>query len=318
MFGAGYAGAEDRLFFMDVLRNVGRGTLSSFAGGAAGNRAMDEDIWSQAPYEEKDFQRQYDDFDNLYGAEGRQIQADVANYVAGVQAYIAEARINPLKMPGEYVAIGRPQGPENWNVRDVISTATLVGATFGKGGGSELDSALALQSRTQAVRHQEGQRGLARLPQRRGSGGARDRSEAEVPVPKATEEGPQGQRGAARPVVGDQGEVRGGVEPPALAVETAGRAERAEVVPRQGVQRPARVRPRVGLRPAARRLRPPDRLLQPADPDGDRPARPRHRRPRGRLQRREPLRHARARARLRLERDLVEPGHHRHVRRRPL
>lgn len=65
MFGAGYAGAEDRLFFMDALRNVGRGTLSTFAGGAAGNRAMDEDIWSQAPYEEKDFQRQYDDFDNL-------------------------------------------------------------------------------------------------------------------------------------------------------------------------------------------------------------------------------------------------------------
>ena len=70
MFGAGYAGAEDRLFFMDALRNVGRGTLSTFAGGAAGNRAMDEDIWSQAPYTESDFQRQYDDFDNLYGAEG--------------------------------------------------------------------------------------------------------------------------------------------------------------------------------------------------------------------------------------------------------
>ena len=146
MFGAGYVGAEDRLFFMDVLRNVGRGTLSSFAGGAAGNRAMDEDIWSQAPYEEKDFQRQYDDFDELYGAEGRQVQEDIANYVAGVQAYIAEARLNPLKMPGEYAAIGRPLGPEDWNVRDVISTAALIGAIFGKGGGSELDSALALQS----------------------------------------------------------------------------------------------------------------------------------------------------------------------------
>lgn len=146
MFGAGYAGAEDRLFFMDVLRNVGRAKLSSFAGGAAGNRAMDEDIWSQAPYEEKDFQRQYDDFDELYGAEGKQVQEDIANYVAGVQAYIAEARLNPLKMPGEYAAIGRPAGPENWNVRDLISTATLIGAIFGKGGGSELDSALALQS----------------------------------------------------------------------------------------------------------------------------------------------------------------------------
>ncbi len=146
MFGAGYAGAEDRLFFMDALRNVGRATLSTFAGGAAGNRAMDEDIWSQAPYTEADFQRQYDNFDDFYGAEGRQIQQDVANYVGGVQAYIAEARLNPLKMPAEYAAIGRPQGPDDWNVRDLIATAALIGAIFGKGGGNELDSALALQS----------------------------------------------------------------------------------------------------------------------------------------------------------------------------
>ena len=34
MFGAGYVGAEDRLFFMDVLRHAGRAELSAFAGGA--------------------------------------------------------------------------------------------------------------------------------------------------------------------------------------------------------------------------------------------------------------------------------------------
>ena len=34
MFGLGYAAAEDRLFFMDVLRHAGRGELSSFAGGS--------------------------------------------------------------------------------------------------------------------------------------------------------------------------------------------------------------------------------------------------------------------------------------------
>ena len=32
MFGAGYAGAEDRLFLMDILRHTGRATLSSFVG----------------------------------------------------------------------------------------------------------------------------------------------------------------------------------------------------------------------------------------------------------------------------------------------
>ena len=38
MFGLGYVGAEDRLFFMDVLRHAGRGELSGFAGGSAQQR----------------------------------------------------------------------------------------------------------------------------------------------------------------------------------------------------------------------------------------------------------------------------------------
>lgn len=151
MFGAGYAGAEDRLFFMDVLRNVGRGTLSSFAGGAAGNRQMDEEMWAQGPYAENELQAQYDNFDKLYGAEGARVKQDVADYVAGIQAYIAQARLNPLLMPAEYAAIGRPTGPESWTVRDVVATASVIGAIFGKGGGSELDSALALQGAQQRL-----------------------------------------------------------------------------------------------------------------------------------------------------------------------
>src|SRR5215470_1333444 len=50
MFGLGYVGAEDRLFFMDVLRHAGRGNLSSFAGGS--NAAMDAEQWEVAPYTE--------------------------------------------------------------------------------------------------------------------------------------------------------------------------------------------------------------------------------------------------------------------------
>jgi len=144
MFGAGYVGGEDRLFFMDVLRNLGRGSLSSFAGGA--NREMDREQWSDTPYTEADLQRQVDQLDDLYGAEGKQIQDDVAAYVEGINAYIADAKLNPLLMPGEYAAIGKPTGPEPWTGRDVIATAALVGGIFGKGGGSELDSALAYQA----------------------------------------------------------------------------------------------------------------------------------------------------------------------------
>src|SRR3954463_16309459 len=59
MFGAGYAGAQDRLFLMDVLRHTGRAQLSSFAGGSASNREMDRTQWGLAPYTEQDLQRQY-------------------------------------------------------------------------------------------------------------------------------------------------------------------------------------------------------------------------------------------------------------------
>lgn len=138
MFGLGYVAAEDRLFFIDALRHVGRGQLSSFAGGAAGNRNQDAEQWLLAPYTESDLQRQVDQLDDLYGEEGAQLQRDAADYVAGVNRYISEAKLDVTKMPGEYAAIGRPLGPEPWKPTDIIATAALVGGVFGKGGGDEL------------------------------------------------------------------------------------------------------------------------------------------------------------------------------------
>src|SRR3954451_9645178 len=146
MFGAGYIAAEDRLFFIDVLRHLGRAQLTSFAGGAEGNQAFDREQWAIAPYTEADLQRQYDQLDDLYGAEGKRIQDDAQSYVDGINAYINEAKLEPLNMlPGEYGAINQPTGPEPWKVSDIIATAALVGGIFGKGGGRELPSALVYQ-----------------------------------------------------------------------------------------------------------------------------------------------------------------------------
>src|SRR2546421_3886115 len=57
-FGIGYATAEDRLFFIDVFRHVGRAELSSFAGGDPANRKLDRQIWAVSPYTEADLNRQ--------------------------------------------------------------------------------------------------------------------------------------------------------------------------------------------------------------------------------------------------------------------
>jgi acyl-homoserine lactone acylase PvdQ len=141
MFGTGYVGAEDRLFFMDVLRHSGRAQLSGFAGGS--NKAMDADVWSIAPYTEADLQMQIDRAAEVYGTEGAQLVQDLSDYVDGVNQYISEARTDVNKMPGEYAAIGKTL--EDWKRTDVIATAALIGGIFGKGGGNEVGNALVLQ-----------------------------------------------------------------------------------------------------------------------------------------------------------------------------
>src|SRR4051794_32709995 len=145
-FGLGYATAEDRLFFLDVFRHVGRGELSSFAGGTPGNRAFDHLVWTVAPYTEADLQRQIDAPRPGFEKEGELLRGDLAQYVAGINQYIAEARMDPSKMPGEYAAIGRPQGPDDWKGTDTVATALVVGAILGVGGGGELASARALEA----------------------------------------------------------------------------------------------------------------------------------------------------------------------------
>jgi acyl-homoserine lactone acylase PvdQ len=157
MFGLGYVGAEDRLFFMDALRHAGRGELSELAGGA--NVHMDESVWADTPYTEADLERQLNT--RPPGIPPRLFRigrSDVRNYIAGINAYIAEARLDPSKMPGEYAAIGRPLGPEDWRATDVIATGALVGGIFGKGGGNELTAAEVLLAARERFGRRAGRR----------------------------------------------------------------------------------------------------------------------------------------------------------------
>ena len=140
MFGIGYATAEDRLFFIDVLRHAGAGDLASFAGGS--NVAMDEQVWSNEPYTQQDLVDQVDNLHNIPG--GEQVYQDAVNYVNGINAYIAlaEQPLNELTMmPAEYAALGQPQGPQPFTLENIVSIATLVGGIFGNGGGDQLANA---------------------------------------------------------------------------------------------------------------------------------------------------------------------------------
>lgn len=158
MFGAGWVAAEDRLFFIDVLRHLGRAQLASFAGGSPGNVAMDREQWRAAPYTEGDLTRQLDALPRRYGAAGRRLRSDLDAYTAGVNAYIATTRTDPSRLPGEYLFSGHGEGPAPWKPEDAVAIASLVGATFGNGGGGELDQALLLQGFRQRFGAQLGRR----------------------------------------------------------------------------------------------------------------------------------------------------------------
>jgi acyl-homoserine lactone acylase PvdQ len=142
MFGAGYAGAADRLFLMDVLRHTGRAELASFLGG--GNAGADASQWGFAPYTEADLERQLAQAPRLYGGAGRQAVADVSAYVEGINAYVAAANLDPALKPSEYTLLAKPM--DAWKPTDVIAIASLVGGIFGRGGGNELSSALTMQA----------------------------------------------------------------------------------------------------------------------------------------------------------------------------
>ncbi len=142
MFGAGYAGGQDRLFLMDVLRHTGRAELASFLGGS--NADNDASQWGFAPYTEADLEKQIAQMPALYGQLGVQAVGDLQAYVEGINAFIAKAKTDKTLEPGEYTVLGKPMEP--FKTTDVVAIASLVGGIFGRGGGNELNSALTMQA----------------------------------------------------------------------------------------------------------------------------------------------------------------------------
>lgn len=148
-FGAGYAAGEDRLWLMDVFRHVGRGQLTSFAGGAPANQGLEQQFYRNAPYTEADLQAQIDHATTQNGARGQQALADVKAYLDGINAYI-DASDSGRYFPGEYVLTGHKDSItnagtiEHFKLTDLVALASVVGSLFGSGGGGEVNNALSL------------------------------------------------------------------------------------------------------------------------------------------------------------------------------
>jgi acyl-homoserine lactone acylase PvdQ len=148
-YGAGYAAGQDRLWLMDVFRHVGRGQLTSFAGGAPSNQGLEQEFWRSAPYTEADLQAQIDSATSKAGARGTQALADANAYIDGINAYI-DASDSGRYFPGEYVLTGHKDSITNagtidhFKLTDLVALASVIGSLFGSGGGGEVNNAISL------------------------------------------------------------------------------------------------------------------------------------------------------------------------------
>jgi acyl-homoserine lactone acylase PvdQ len=134
-FGAGYATAEDRYLLLELLRGPGRLAaldvpgIDPFALAFSGRQFA----WSA---EADACLGQELNLLRSAGSKGRQLYADVRNYVAGINAYYEH----------------RNQGLRPWTMTDVVAVGALLGANLGVGGGDETRRAMFLD----ALQHRVG------------------------------------------------------------------------------------------------------------------------------------------------------------------
>jgi len=160
-FGFGYAQAEDRLWFFDVIRNVGKGHESKFLGPFQGAYDMDSSFATLAGYDDGSTNAGVNELTAMLdGAKtkfnlatvagkgmGDQFTEDLDNFVAGFNQYIHDlqgAKAN--KVPPEYTSL-KPGGfpPAAWTREDIVASAILIQAFFAGGGGGEVANELLLQ-----------------------------------------------------------------------------------------------------------------------------------------------------------------------------
>jgi acyl-homoserine lactone acylase PvdQ len=119
-FGAGWATAEDRFVFLELLRGPGRIAALDVPGVDPFALATSARQFVPTAATEQRLQEQLALVQGA-GAKGRRLYADVQAYVAGINAYYR----------------GHGIGVAPWTPADVIAVGSLLGANLGVGGGDE-------------------------------------------------------------------------------------------------------------------------------------------------------------------------------------
>lgn len=133
-FGAGYAIAQDRLFQLELFRRAASGRLAEMLG----KTFLEMDIAARRDYYTPA------ELEAQLAKLPAGLRARFDSYRDGVNAWIAEARMDPGKLPGELAATGTP--PADWTVLDSAAIGVLLARTVPSGDGEELSNARALNA----------------------------------------------------------------------------------------------------------------------------------------------------------------------------
>ncbi|CAN5395774.1 hypothetical protein BH23ACT9_BH23ACT9_18010 [soil metagenome] len=125
-FGAGYSIAQIRLFLMDAVRRMGRGTFAELVGPSG----VPVDVMVRTlTYSDAEYQALFDDL----SAEARDA---VLGYVDGANAWIAEVMTDPRLLPAEYALLTTT--PQPLTAIDVLASGVLITRSVASEGGNEM------------------------------------------------------------------------------------------------------------------------------------------------------------------------------------
>ena len=145
-FGVGYAIAQDRLFLMDAVRRMGRGTFAELTGPSG----VPGDIQQRTlTYSEAEYQR-------LFAALSDEAKDAIEGYVEGANAWREKAIADPRLLPAEYALL--TSVPEEFTVTDVLAGGVLITRTVASDGGNEFLNVRALRALEAKYGKREGRR----------------------------------------------------------------------------------------------------------------------------------------------------------------
>ena len=195
MFGAGYAVAEDRLFFIDALRAAGRAELSTLRGWRKRRHGRVR-MGGHAVQRGRPAKAVRPGSTTIYGAPG---QADPTrrHTTTSPASTSTSTRLAPIL--SEDAGRVRPDRQDQLPPAPIRSrsptcsrSASLVAGIFGKGGGGELElRRWCSRPLRRSFGAKQGQKAWADFRSSERSGGADDRARQALPVEKDAQE-PQG------------------------------------------------------------------------------------------------------------------------------